>query len=82
MGKNKNWCTTCTKKHFPPTDQKCPVNIEKQQKAAANVTVEEGSVVRDSLSGQTVSKNLALAGCCTKGSTHRKDLFASGPGSQ
>ena len=80
MGKNKNWCTTCTKKHFPPTGKKCPVNIEKQQKAAANDTVEEGSVVRDSLSGQTVSKSLASAGCSTKESTHKKDLFVSGPG--
>ena len=54
MGKNKNWCTTCTKKHFPPTGKKCPVNIEKQiqEKAAVNVTVEEGSDVWDSLSGR------------------------------
>ena len=82
MGKNKNWCTTCTKKHFPPTGKKCPVNIEKQQKdkAAVNVTVEEGSAVRDSLSGHTVSKSLASAGCSTKGSTCKKDLFVGGPG--
>ena len=82
MGKNKNWCTTCTKKHFLTTGKKCPVNIEKQQKqkAAVNVTVEEGSAVQDSLLGQTVSKSLASAGCSTKGSTHKKDLFVGGPG--
>ena len=81
MGKNKNWCTTCTKKHFSLTDKKFPVNIEKQQKekAIANVTVEEGTAARDSLSGQTISKSLASAGCSTKGSTH-KDLFVGGLG--
>ena len=81
MGKNKNWCTTCTKKHFPPTGKKCPVNIEKQkqEKAAVNVTVEESSDVRDSLLGHNVSKSLASAGCSTKGGTRKKDLFVAGP---
>ena len=81
MGKNNNWCTTCTKKHFSQTGKKCPVNIEKQkqEKAAVNVSVEEGSNIWDSLLGQTVTKSLALAGCSTKVGTH-KDLFVVGPG--
>ena len=42
--------------------------------------MEEGSAVRDSLSGHTVSESMASAGCSTKGSTCKKDLFVGGPG--
>ena len=81
MGKNKNWCTTCTKKDFPPTGKKMPCKHRKhkQEKAAVNGTVEESSDVRDSLLGHNVSKSLASAGCSTKGGTHKKDLFVPGP---
>ena len=74
MGKNKKWCTTCTKKHFPPTGKKCPVNIEKQkqEKAAVNVTAEKSSDVQDSLLGHNVSKRLASAGFSTKGALARR----------
>ena len=82
MGKNKNWCTKCTKKHYPPTGKKCIVNTETQhlEKAAGSVAVGEGDVVQDCLSSRKVSKSLATAGCSTRASTTKKDLFVDGPG--
>ena len=82
MGKNKNWCTKCTKKHYPPTGKKCLINIETQhlEKSSGSMAVEEDDVVRDCLSSCKVTKSLATAGCSTKTSTTKKDLFVDGPG--
>ena len=80
MAKNKNWCTNCTKKHYPPTGKKCPFSMEKQdlEKASDSVVVEADDVVRDCLSSHKVTKS--LAGCSTKSSSTKKDLFVNGPG--
>ena len=82
MGKNKNWCMKCTKKHYPPTGKKCLINMETQhlEKAPDSVAVEEDDVARDCLSSRNVSKSLATAGCSTKTSTTKKNLFVDGPG--
>ena len=82
MGKNKHWCTKCTKKHYPPTGKKCLMNMETQhvEKSSDSVAVEEDDVVRDCLSSRKVTKSLATAGCSTKTSTTKKDLFVDGTG--
>ena len=80
--KTKNWCTKCTQKHYPPTGKKCPMDMVKQdlEKTSVSVVVEEDLVVQDCLSSRKVSKSLATAGCSTKTSTAKKDLFVNGSG--